>query len=163
MINHTYHWIVQPHLPLDCPFSRLLARLAPYPLGFYQIEYFLKIPSQKDWQPSDLKLLRYVYSIKKRVLDIAERCGGLSFVPQSFLVSVFLGEATRASMSVTQPLASNQIKNATGGRRLGVSYSSKPSIRGDVGVDARIGQQSINTESYSSSLSVCFPAGTLSH
>jgi hypothetical protein len=117
----------RPHLPLDRQFSSLVARLAPY-LGFYQIEYFLKVRSQKDWQPSDLKRLRYVYSIKKRVLDIAESYGGLSFIPQSFLVSVFLGEATRASMRVTQPLVSNQMKDTIGGRRLGVSYSNKPSI-----------------------------------
>ena len=42
MIDHTYHWIVN--------FQQLLARLGPY-LGLYQIEYILKIRSQKDWQP----------------------------------------------------------------------------------------------------------------
>lgn len=31
-------------------------------------------------------------------MDIAESYGGLSFLPQSFLVSVFLGEATRSSL-----------------------------------------------------------------
>ncbi len=114
------------HLPLDRAFSNLVGRLAPY-LSFHQIEYFLKVRSSKDWRPSDLKRLRYVYSIKKRVLDIAESYGGLSFLPQSFLVSVFLGEATRASLRVTQPVAVNQSNSLQGGRRLGVNYSNKPS------------------------------------
>lgn len=116
----------RPHLPLDRQLSHLLASIAPY-LSFYQIEYFLKVRNQKDWRAADLKRLRYVYSIKKRVLDIAESYGGLSFVPQSFLVSVFLGEATRASMRVTQPLAMDHGTGGTEGRRLGVSYSHKPS------------------------------------
>jgi len=39
-----------------------------------------------------------VYTIKKKVKDISESYGGLSFLPQSFFVSIFLGEATRASL-----------------------------------------------------------------
>jgi hypothetical protein len=89
------------HLPLDRRFSNLVGRISPY-LSFRQIGYILKIRSSKDWQPSDLKRLRYVYSIKRKVMDIAESYGGLSFLPQSFLVSVFLGEATRASMKASQ-------------------------------------------------------------
>lgn len=116
----------RPHLPLDRNFSNLIGRLAPY-LSFYQIEYFLKIRSSKDWRPSDLKRLRYVYSVKKRVLDIAESYGGLSFLPQSFLVSVFLGEATRASLRATQPTAVSGSMFSQAGRRLGVNYSNKPS------------------------------------
>ena len=53
-----------------------------------------------DWQHLDLRRLRYVYSLKKKVLDISESYGGLSFVPQSFLVSVFVAEATRKSLKV---------------------------------------------------------------
>ncbi len=87
----------RPDLPLDRRFSNLVGRIAPY-LSFRQIEYMLKVRSSKDWQPSDLKRLRYVFSIKRKVMDIAESYGGLSFLPQSFLVSVFLGEATRSSL-----------------------------------------------------------------
>jgi hypothetical protein len=116
----------RPHLPLDRHFSNLIGRLAPY-LSFYQIEYLLRVRSSKDWRPSDLKRLRYVYSVKKRVLDIAESYGGLSFLPQSFLVSVFLGEATRASLRATQPPVANLSRTPQASRRLGVNYSNKPS------------------------------------
>ena len=67
-------------------------------MSFRQTEYLLQTRDPTDWQPSDLRRLRYVYSVKKRVQDISESYGGLSFLPQSFLVSVFLGEATRASL-----------------------------------------------------------------
>lgn len=116
----------RPHLSLDRNFSNLVGRLAPY-LSFHQIEYFLKVRSSKDWMPSDLKRLRYVYSVKKRVFDIAESYGGLSFLPQSFLVSVFLGEATRASLRATQPTVAHQSKVSQAGRRLGLNYSNRPS------------------------------------
>ena len=77
--------------------------MCPFPadvryMSFRQTEYLLQARDPTDWQPSDLRRLRYVYSVKKRVLDISESYGGLSFLPQSFLVSVFLGEATRASL-----------------------------------------------------------------
>jgi len=91
----------RPDLPLDRRFSNLVGRISPY-LSFRQIEYLLKVRSTKDWQPSDLKRLRYVFSIKRKVMDIAESYGGLSFLPQSFLVSVFLGEATRSSLKSVQ-------------------------------------------------------------
>jgi hypothetical protein len=90
----------RPDLPMTRSFSNLVGRIAPY-LSFRQISYFLKVRSSKDWQPSDLRRLRYVYTIKRKVMDIAESYGGLSFLPQSFLVSVFLGEATRASLKVS--------------------------------------------------------------
>lgn len=67
-------------------------------MSFRQTEYLLQCRDSTDWQPSDLRRLRYVYSVKKRVQDISESYGGVSFLPQSFLVSVFLGEATRASL-----------------------------------------------------------------
>jgi len=67
-------------------------------MSFRQTEYLLQCRDAADWQPSDLRRLRYVYSVKKRVLDISESYGGVSFLPQSFLVSVFLGEATRTSL-----------------------------------------------------------------
>lgn len=87
----------KPHLPLDVHFSGLVSRIAPY-LSFRQIEYILQIRSPTDWQPADIRRLRYVYSVKKKVLDISESYGGLSFMPQSFFVSVFVGEATRTSL-----------------------------------------------------------------
>mmetsp|Transcript_10567 Transcript_10567/g.30930 ORF Transcript_10567/g.30930 Transcript_10567/m.30930 type:complete len:2039 (-) Transcript_10567:1916-8032(-) len=93
----------RPDLPLDRRFSNLVGRISPY-LSFRQIEYLLTVRDKKDWQPSDLKRLRYVYSIKRKVMDIAESYGGLSFLPQSFLVSVFLGEATRSSLKYVQPV-----------------------------------------------------------
>lgn len=85
------------HLPLDIGFSGLVSSIAPY-LSFRQIEYILQVRSPEDWQATDIRRLRYVYSIKKKVLDISESYGGLSFMPQSFFVSTFLGEATRASL-----------------------------------------------------------------
>lgn len=88
-------------LPLEPSFSNLLSSVSPY-LSLAQVEYFLQVRKPTDWQPSDLRRLRYVYAVKKKVLDISESYGGLSFLPQSFLVSVFLGEATRASLRVTR-------------------------------------------------------------
>lgn len=88
-------------MPLDPAFSNLVSRVAPY-LSFRQIEFFLQARAPTHWQPSDLRRIRYVYAIKKKVLEIAESYGGLSFLPQSFLVSVFLGEATRTGMRVSQ-------------------------------------------------------------
>lgn len=87
----------RPQLPLDPNFSNLMSRVAPY-MSFRQVEYLLQARDAADWQASDLRRLRYVYSVKKRVQEISESYGGLSFLPQSFLVSVFLGEATRASL-----------------------------------------------------------------
>jgi hypothetical protein len=87
----------KPKLPLEPSFSNLIGRVAPY-LSFRQIEFLLQARSASDWQQADLRRLRYVFSIKRKVLDIAESYGGLSFLPQSFLVSVFLGEATRSSL-----------------------------------------------------------------
>eukprot|EP00934_Nitzschia_sp_Nitz4_P007636 Nitzschia sp. Nitz4//scaffold156_size52432//1734//7901//NITZ4_006821-RA/size52432-snap-gene-0.12-mRNA-1//-1//CDS//3329537397//7626//frame0 len=116
------------HLPLEPSFSNLVGRVAPY-LSFHQIEFFLKQRASKDWDPSDLKRLRYVYSVKKRVLEIAESYGGLSFLPQSFLVSVFLGEATQASLRASQPLADTMkvTGSVKSGKRLGLNYSFRPS------------------------------------
>jgi hypothetical protein len=87
-------------LPLEPSFSNLVSRVAPY-LSFKQITFFLETRGPSDWQAADLKRIRYVYSIKRKVLEIAESYGGLSFLPQSFLVSVFLGEATRKSLRAT--------------------------------------------------------------
>ena len=89
----------RPHLPMDKNFSNMVGRLAPN-LSFAQIEYFLRVRSSTDWQAADLKRLRYVYSVKRKVMEISENYGGLSFLPQSFLVSVFLGETTRSSLRV---------------------------------------------------------------
>ncbi len=108
----------RPDLPLDRRFSNLVGRIAPY-LSFRQIEYMLKVRSSKDWQPSDLKRLRYVFSIKRKVMDIAESYGGLSFLPQSFLVSVFLGEATRSSLKSVHPVERRRPRQ--------INISNKPS------------------------------------
>ena len=119
----------KPQLPLDPIFSNLVARVAPY-LSFRQIEFLLESRSPSDWQQADLRRLRYVYSIKKKVLEIAESYGGLSFLPQSFLVSVFLGEATKSSLKVSEARAAKANRrgsttdsistrgSATGGLRL---------------------------------------------
>lgn len=85
------------HLPLDASFSAMVSTLAPY-MSFPQVEYILQCRPSKDWQPADLRRLRYVYAVKKKVFEISESYGGLSFMPQSFFVSVFVGEATRASL-----------------------------------------------------------------
>lgn len=84
-------------LPLDPSFSNLVSRIAPY-MTFRQVSYVLNSRPASHWQPFDLKRLRYVYSVKKKVEEISESYGGLSFMPQSFFVSVFLGEATRSSL-----------------------------------------------------------------
>ena len=91
----------KPHLPLDPAFSNLVSRIAPY-LSFQQVEFILETRPPADWQPSDLRRIRYVYSIKRKVLEIAESYGGLSFLPQSFYLSVFLGEATRTSLRASR-------------------------------------------------------------
>ncbi len=85
------------HLPLDPSFSSIVGSLAPY-MSLPQVEYILQVRAPGDWQAVDLRRLRYVYTVKKRVLDISESYGGLSFMPQSFFLSVFVGEATRASL-----------------------------------------------------------------
>jgi len=87
----------KPQLPLDQSFSNLVSRIAPY-MSLRQVSYVLHLRPARDWQPFDLKRLRYVYSIKKKVHEISESYGGLSFMPQSFFVSIFLGEATRSSL-----------------------------------------------------------------
>jgi hypothetical protein len=87
----------KPQLPLDQSFSNLVSRIAPY-MTLPQCQYVLHLRPSSHWQPFDLKRLRYVYSIKKKVHEISESYGGLSFMPQSFFVSVFLGEATRSSL-----------------------------------------------------------------
>ncbi|GAX28047.1 hypothetical protein FisN_2Hh135 [Fistulifera solaris] len=86
----------KPLLPLDPEFSGLVSQIAPY-LTFKQVEFILQSRNPTDWQSQDLRRIRYVYSIKRKVLEIAESYGGLSFLPQSFFLSVFLGEATRSS------------------------------------------------------------------
>jgi hypothetical protein len=101
------HLSEKSQLPLDPNFSSLVSRVAPC-MSFRQIEYFLQVRASSDWQPADLRRLRYVYSVKKKVLEIAESYGGLSFLPQSFLVSVFLGEATRSSLK-----ASHRVKSSS--------------------------------------------------
>jgi hypothetical protein len=90
------------HLPLDPSFSKLVSRIAPY-LSYRQVEYILQVRAPSDWLPSDLRRLRYVYSIKKKVLDISESYGGLTFLPQSFFVSIFVAEATRSSLRAGDP------------------------------------------------------------
>ena len=111
----------KPHLPLDPQFSSLVSRIAPY-LSFKQVEYVLQARAARDWQPQDLRRIRYVYSIKKKVLQIAESYGGLSFLPQSFLVSVFLGEATRSSLRATMKKAGPRRRPKSG--RISVASSS---------------------------------------
>lgn len=98
----------KPKLPLDPSFSNLASRIAPY-MTFRQVSYVLNSRPASHWQPFDLKRLRYVYSVKKKVEEISESYGGLSFMPQSFFVSVFLGEATRSSLRAAT--ATNDSKN----------------------------------------------------
>lgn len=59
------------HLPLDVSFSALVSRIAPY-LSFRQIEYILQTRKPSHWQASDIRRLRYVYSVKKKVQDICK-------------------------------------------------------------------------------------------
>ena len=89
-------------LPLDAKVSNVIASCAPY-MTLPQIEFVLAARRRpSDWMPEDLRRIRYVYSIKKKVQDISESYGGLSFLPQSFFVSIFLGEATRASLRASR-------------------------------------------------------------
>lgn len=115
----------KPHLPLDPDLSHLVSRVSPY-LNFTQIEYFLKVRASTDWQPLDLQRIRYVYSVKRKAMEISESYGGLSFLPQSFLVSVFLGEATKASLRVEQSRRGKErSQNEVPPRNLNIS--TKPS------------------------------------
>jgi hypothetical protein len=137
----------KPQLPLDPGFSNLVSRVAPY-LSFRQVAYILDVRSSTDWQPPDLRRIRYVYSIKRKVLEISESYGGLSFLPQSYFLSVFLGEATRTSLrasflhpnvTLRQSTASTRSRNrgkltplssaASFGRRSNTSNPSRLSRR----------------------------------
>ncbi|KAL7467599.1 hypothetical protein ACHAXS_007844 [Conticribra weissflogii] len=105
----------KPQLPLDPSFSNLISRIAPY-MTFRQISYVLNSSGRPSnhWQPFDLKRLRYVYSVKKKVQEISESYGGLSFLPQSFFVSIFLGEATRSSLRAPiDIIAENHVETET--------------------------------------------------
>jgi hypothetical protein len=104
----------KPLLPLDPIFSGLVSQIAPY-LTFKQVEFILQSRTPTDWQSQDLRRIRYVYSIKRKVLEIAESYGGLSFLPQSFFLSVFLGEATRSShrAKITHTTKRNRRKYAS--------------------------------------------------
>ena len=84
-------------IPLSITFSNSISRVAPY-MSLDQVRYILASRRDEDWQPRDLRRLRYISSVKKKVLEISESYGGLSFLPQSFLVSIFVGEATRSSL-----------------------------------------------------------------
>lgn len=97
----------KPQLPLDFKFSQLVGRVAPY-LTFRQVSYVLQARPANHWQPFDLKRLRYVYTIKKKVQEVSESYGGLSFMPQSFFLSVFLGEATRSSLRAPAETANDK-------------------------------------------------------
>jgi hypothetical protein len=119
--------IDKPHMPLEPAFSNLVGQIAPY-LSFRQIEFLLEARGASDWQPEDLRRIRYVYSIKRKVLDIAESYGGLSFLPQSFLVSVFLGEATRTSLRASlkrKNRKSHQIRKRRVGNQRTSSFRSR--------------------------------------
>lgn len=77
--------------------SDLIGQIAPY-MSFKQVQYVLLARPGHDWAPNDLARIHSMYSMKNRVLDILEWYWSLWFLPQSFLLSVFLGEATRASL-----------------------------------------------------------------
>ena len=114
----------KPQLPLDQSFSNLVSRIAPY-MTLRQVRYILHLRPANHWQPFDLKRLRYVYSIKKKVHEISESYGGLSFMPQSFFVSIFLGEATRSSLrAATHDAAEDNDtdpESSKGGKRTGLA------------------------------------------
>lgn len=122
----------KPQLPLDPRFSNLVGRVAPY-LSFRQVEYILQARPSNDWQPTDLRRIRYVYSVKHKVLEIAESYGGLSFLPQSFFLSVFLGEATRTShrslYNVSRPASRKMSRKSSSASRSGMSASFAQSSR----------------------------------
>ncbi|GMI05550.1 hypothetical protein TrVE_jg1864 [Triparma verrucosa] len=88
-------------VPLSLKFSRRVSLVAPY-LSLKQIQFLLDERKKGDWQVKDLRRIKYISSVKKKVMDISESYGGLSFLPQSFLVSVFVGEATRKSLKAEQ-------------------------------------------------------------
>lgn len=91
--------------PLNRKFGRTLARVAPY-LTFQQVDYILTVRPDPfmDWgeiNNHSFRRIKYIHSVKKKVKEIGENYGGLSFLPQSFLVSIFLGEATRGSLDIS--------------------------------------------------------------
>ena len=56
-------------VPLDVSFSKHIARVAPY-LSFRQVQYCLQARSTRDWQPEDLRRLRYVVTIRNRFKNL---------------------------------------------------------------------------------------------
>ena len=121
----------KPQLPLDPGFSNLVSRVAPY-LSFRQVSYILEVRASSDWQPSDLRRIRYVFSVKRKVLEIAESYGGLSFLPQSFFLSVFLGEATRSSLRASKIRPSKRLTataNSVGRSRRNPGSSTSSNAR----------------------------------
>ena len=131
------------HLPLDPRFSSLVSRIAPY-LSFRQIEYVLQARAARDWQAQDLRRIRYVYSIKRKVLQIAESYGGLSFLPQSFLVSVFLGEATRSSLRASPSKGAPKSRSSKPGRWTSVASQVTPKQARKVSTLSKLRKQRAN-------------------
>jgi len=107
------------NIPLSVKFSNVVSRVAPY-LSLKQVYFILSARKEEDWQPRDLRRLKYISSVKKKVMEISESYGGLSFLPQSFLVSIFVGEATRTSL------------RAGGGGAEGGGFFSVPSPAGRI-------------------------------
>ena len=117
----------KPKLPLDKSFSSLVSRLSPY-MTLQQVSYVLHLRPCSHWQPFDLKRLRYVYSIKKKVNEIKESYGGLSFMPQSFFVSIFLGEATRSSLRASSARTDCEAGNKDAAAPLSASLPRQTAI-----------------------------------
>ena len=53
-------------IPLSVRFSSSVSTAAPY-MSLKQIQYLLSSRSESDWQPRDLRRLKYISSVKKKV------------------------------------------------------------------------------------------------
>ncbi len=79
---------VQGELPLPAGFQLALARVAAY-LSFEQLDWLVS-RQREDWLEPVWLRLQLLHGLKRRVLGIAERYGGLGYAPQSIAISMFL-------------------------------------------------------------------------
>eukprot|EP00746_Dinoflagellata_sp_MGD_P020080 gnl/MRDRNA2_/MRDRNA2_14673_c0_seq1.p1 gnl/MRDRNA2_/MRDRNA2_14673_c0~~gnl/MRDRNA2_/MRDRNA2_14673_c0_seq1.p1 ORF type:complete len:1041 (+),score=177.80 gnl/MRDRNA2_/MRDRNA2_14673_c0_seq1:429-3125(+) len=97
--SEIYSIVNDTEKPINERWAGAVARVAPL-LTTEQLRYLLYLSPrpQSDWPVDVLGRLKYIYELKRRVAMISAGYGGLAHVPQTFLVSIFLGEAFQASL-----------------------------------------------------------------
>ena len=79
-------------------FSRKVAELAPY-LGLKQLGALIDAGG-KRWSASELRRLRTIQELKKRMRSIAAGFGGLGYAPQATAIAFFLGEVIASDLAM---------------------------------------------------------------